>query len=102
MAKPISPSEVAAVQTATIPDAVFEAFNEAIAARFDGTVAVVVQDDLVNRLVAQGFYRHEIFARGWLNIEEAYRQTGWDVVYDRPAYNEDGQATFTFRRSKNQ
>jgi hypothetical protein len=45
--------------------------------------------------------RGEIFHRGWLDVEDAYRAEGWTVVYDKPGYNESYAASFTFSaRSK--
>jgi hypothetical protein len=26
---------------------------------------------------------NEIVAKGWLNIEDAYREAGWNVAYDK-------------------
>ena len=40
--------------------------------------------------------RSTVFRNGWLNIEATYEATGWDVQYDKPAYYEDREATFTF------
>jgi hypothetical protein len=30
--------------------------------------------------------RQKIYKLGWLNVEELYRERGWDVTYDEPAY----------------
>lgn len=32
----------------------------------------------------------------WLDFEPIFRRAGWDVVYDRPAYNEMYNAFYTF------
>jgi hypothetical protein len=96
MSKPIKPSEVGTHQKAIIPAAVFDAFNAEIAANFSNGSARVQQADIVARLAVGGVSRDEVFKRGWLNVEEAYRAEGWDVTYDKPGYNESGTAFFVF------
>ena len=95
---PISPNEVCSQAKANFPSAVFEVFNDLIAANWNGISATIRQDEVVKRLVAKGLERNEIFDKGWLNVEEAYRSKGWRVEYDKPGYNETYEATFTFRR----
>jgi hypothetical protein len=75
---------------------VFDAFNTEIAKHFAGGSATVRQETVVMRLVEGGMQRREIYDAGWLNVEEAYRDAGWKVTYDKPGYNETGEARFTF------
>jgi len=96
MSKPIKPFEVGAAKGAVIPAAVFDAFNAEIALRFDVHSAVVKQAAVVARLTKGGMKASEIYQAGWLNVEQAYRDAGWTVVYERPSYNESGDAVFTF------
>lgn len=98
MTKPIRPDQVGSLSVQQIPGAVFEAFNIEIAARFDNGAAVVPQDRVVERLVAGGMNRSEIFNNCWLNVEESYRDAGWGVRYEKPGYNESGSALFHFTR----
>lgn len=101
MSKPISPDAIGAEQAVQFPAAVFDAFNAEIASRFSNDRATVLQAAVVTRLVAGGaFTRKEIFESGYLNIEEAYRAAGWDVEYDKPGYNESGEAKFVFTRAR--
>lgn len=100
MAGPIRPDEVTEAKTATIPEAVFQVFNELIARNWTGHSAIVKQDDVVQVLVERhGMDRDEIFRQHLLDVEGSYRQLGWVVIYDKPAYNESGIATFTFSKS---
>jgi hypothetical protein len=102
--KPITPAEVPDVKAAAFPDEVLEAFNECIAERFSGYQAVVSQDEVVDRIVSKlnraeiGATRGEVFRRGWLDVEEVYEKAGWIVSYDKPGFNEDYPASFTFRK----
>ena len=105
MTQPIKPDEVEDRKTADIPDQVFEAFNALIVRNFSGVSAVVKQVDAVDQIIKLrnaahfGCSRQEIFDNGWLNVEESYRKSGWDVEYDKPGYNETYEASFTFRKS---
>ncbi len=94
--KPINPSQVSKEKRASVPSEVFEAFNELITENFVGGSATVYQKEVVSRLVAKGLKRDEIFKRGWLDVEPVYRDEGWEVYYDKPAYNETYDAYFRF------
>ena len=98
MSGPINPEEIGAAKRAQFPSAVFDAFNAEIAAKFSGGSARVLQKDVVARLEAAGMDRREVFDKGYLNVEEAYRAEGWKVEYDKPGFNEFYDAFFIFRR----
>jgi len=54
------------------------------------------------RMVTQGKFtrrmaRDEIFDRGWLDVEDLYRISGWRVEYHKPGYNETYEPTFEFQ-----
>jgi hypothetical protein len=114
MSKAISPDQVAAHKASTFPDYVFDAFNDLIAANFTAGDAVVLQKDVIALILAKAnaglvgtiddsglnLTRNEIFSKGYLNVEEVYREAGWQVEYDKPAYNESYDASFTFRKKK--
>jgi hypothetical protein len=98
----ISPSEAEELQIRHIPPEVFETFNRFIAQKFFNGRARVLQKDIVNALVGRGLNRHQIYDEHWLDVEDAYRKKGWDVVYDKPAYNETYEASFEFKAKKKQ
>jgi hypothetical protein len=103
MSKPISPDEISDLQKEIFPAEVFDAFNELIAENFSNGYANVEQDTVVNRIIEKGagnITKHEIFHRGWLNVEEVYRKAGWEVDYDKPGYNETYPASFEFKSKK--
>lgn len=100
MSGPIRPQDVGAAKTTYIPAAVFDAFNAEIAARFANGSAKVYQEAVVERLVAGGIDRREIFDAGWLNVEAAYEAAGWEVYYNKPGFNEAEQSYFEFYSSK--
>lgn len=98
--KPITPDEVVGVKKVIIPKKVFEAFNTLIAGNFSGSSAVVGQDEVVTLMVANGLSEGDIYDKGWLDVEDVYKSAGWIVEYDKPGYNEDYPATFTFKSPK--
>lgn len=97
---PITPEEVVELKRTTIPEEVFDAFNEEIAKRWTGRSAHVCQSDVIDRITdALGVSSQEIYDEHWLDVESVYEEAGWEVVYDKPAYNESYPATFTFSKA---
>lgn len=97
MSKPISPSEVPAKQRAALDPRVIEVWNDLITKKHDGRRATITQNEAVAALMtATGVERQDVFARRWLDIEDAYREQGWKVTYDKPGFNESYEAYFVF------
>lgn len=93
---PISPDQVVEAKSESLPDEVFVVVNELITEKLLNGSATILQKDILARLEACGLNRSQIFEKGWLNFEELYRQAGWEVGYDKPGYNETGEAYFIF------
>ena len=106
MSGPIKAQDIVKAKTTTIPDEVFDAFNELIASKWDGRSAHITQDEVVKlslvKLQSTGkdISRNKLFESGWLDIEDSYREAGWDVGYDKPGYNESYEAFFVFSKTK--
>jgi len=99
--KPITPDQVGEAQAAYLPPAVFDVFNSLIASRMDGGTATVYQEDAVTAIcTALSIDRGEAFNKHYLDVEEAYRDAGWKVTYDKPGYNESYRAFFEFTKPK--
>jgi hypothetical protein len=98
MVKPISPNEIGAAKLKYIPDTVFEVVNELLAQKCTNGRATIYQKDIVAALLTKmDTTKAVIFDKGYLNFEEAYREQGWKVEYDKPAYNESYDAHFIFK-----
>jgi hypothetical protein len=101
--KPIRPEDIPERRAASVPAAVIESFNELIAENYKDGRSRVIQDEVVERIVAKSpdvepaTLRSRIYAWGWLDVEPFYRDAGWKVEYDKPGYNEDYKAYFVFR-----
>lgn len=97
---PISPEEVTRLQAELMPPAIIETFNRTISEKIANGRAVIDLDEIVKDLTNQGLDERQLFNKGWLNIEELYREAGWEVSYEQPAYNETGRSYFTFQVKK--
>ena len=101
--KPITPKEAKSKKNQSIPAFVIECFNEAITEALDlNGRAVIQQEDILNRIIRhsempKAIGRQGVFDRGWLDVEPIFRQAGWIVEYDKPAYCETYEPTFTFK-----
>lgn len=111
----ITPQEISKLKGEIFPPAVLEAFNEQIAKNYinKNQSVTVYQDDVIDAIIVKQIgppsafddtyesrakaARNEIFNEKWLNVEEVYRAAGWEVVYNKPAYNETGKAFFRFK-----
>lgn len=103
MVKPIAPDDAfdkaEQMRIAAIPEKVVEVFNTLIVENMRHGVARVTQNDAISRIIdAMGVERQIVFDKNWLDIEALYRAAGWKVNYDKPAYYENYDAFFEFRR----
>jgi hypothetical protein len=99
--QPMSPAEVTQYQLENFPAEVIDTVNMLIAESFLNGRAVVQQEDLVRILKEKGLDGGEIYKKGWLNIEEMYRASGWKVTYEKPGFNETGRSYFVFEVKNN-
>lgn len=101
MIKPITPNDLPIVE---IPDEVISAFNTMIIKEWNGFEARVKQKDVVIEILAN-FEKsskkviavENVFKNRYLDVEEIYRKQGWNVEYDKPAYNETYDAWYHFK-----
>jgi hypothetical protein len=102
--KPISPDEVLDAKKTSIPDEMFEAVNEMIVKKWNGSEATFRQEDLMSLYLQKvgendiQKSRDKVYENHWMDFEDIYRKNGWSVSYDKPAYNESYPATFTFKK----
>ena len=110
--KPLRPKEVSSNKESGIPDEVIAAVNNLLTKEFDGTVAILRQNDIIVEIIrlmpSSGFgedfiasgtnekKRACIFENGWLNFENLFMKFGWEVEYDKPGYCEHYEASFKF------
>lgn len=79
------------------PDFVIQAFNECITEASIKKSSTVLQKDVLKRIKdLSGKDSREVLDNNWLDVEKHYRKSGWKVSYDKPAYNESYEPSFTF------
>lgn len=101
--QPIKPSQVIKAKKDGLPDFVIEAFNGLIAKNFNGSYSTVQQDEVLSVILSkmpEGSTRQQVFDNNWLDVEDIFRKAGWEVNYDKPAYNESHPATFKFQQQR--
>ncbi len=91
---------VAEQKVESFPDAVIEAFNEAIAASYVNGRSSFTVEKVVRLMISKGLSLPKILDNNWLDIEEIYRKAGWMVEYDQPGFNETYESNFTFSKTK--
>lgn len=94
---PIKPSQVD--KTKFIPEFVFDAFNELIVKHYiQGVARINLQE--VKRLIKSKIENGREIESWWLNVEDAYEESGWEVLFHKPSYDESGDAYFCFKGQK--
>lgn len=95
---PITPAEVVVKKQESIPDGIFEAFNELIAENFNGSESKFKLKDVVNLAVSKmpDVPKDTMFEKHYFDVEEIYRKAGWMVEFDKAGYNETYDDFFVF------
>ena len=96
MIEPIRPDQVVELKSQIFPEEVITAFNTLIAEHYlNGRASFTIQE-------AEAALRVHLcsnhITHKWYDVEDLYRAAGWEVTYDKPAFNESGSATYTFRK----
>ncbi len=97
---PITPAEAESNKKIDIPDYVIESVNYLLSKNIRKGQADFFQNDLIEEILkrAPEITREDIFKDNMLDFEPLYKDSGWSVQYDKPGYNEDYEANFSFRR----
>jgi hypothetical protein len=102
--KPITPAEACEALNNRVPEFIIEAVNRLLKAkiRVNQVTITILQSDVINEAIK--IYKERaslwdaeltksmIFDKGWLDIEPIFEKAGWQVEYDKPAYNETFRA----------
>lgn len=100
--KPITPEQAKEKFTKRIPDIIIDAINDLIVEHYSPIKrsATIKQDEILNR-ISDTYSRQTVFDNNWLDIEDIYREQGWDVTYEKPTYGDsDFPPYFTFKERK--
>ena len=96
--KPLSPDEL---QNPEFPDSVIKIINTAIKTRFQRGEAVLYQAHLAQIMTnVLNISRSDVFANGYMDFEQLYRDQGWIVEYHSPDRDETWKALFIFKKKE--
>lgn len=94
----ISPQEIKVNKDKFCDPNVLLVINDFLGKRFNGGEVRIDQEEVVARLENEfGMNRNKIFDNDLLDVEEAYRQKGWSVKFDKPGYCESYKAHWVFK-----
>ena len=99
---PITPQEILDDLQNIIPSFVFEAINNLLKKKFRGDSVIIKQKEIISEIMKleKGYTSQDIYDNKWMDFEKVYRDNGWNVSYDKPAYNENYDAYFKFSSKK--
>lgn len=104
MAKVYSPEDVLKKRVETIPDYVIDAFNDLLTENYQEDETIIEQEDVIRKILEYStddeLTRETIFKKHYLDIENLYRNNGWEVDYKKPAFDERFVPYFIFKPKK--
>ena len=101
----ITPEEAEKARKSSIPDYVFQAFNELLAENFYDVGTIIYQHEVLKRIINIYPYIIEddkdsivnsLFVNNWLDVEKFYERSGWEVTFYKPTYYEDFDPYYKF------
>lgn len=104
MAKVYSPEDVLKKRNEMIPDFVITAFNDLLTENYQEDETIIKQEDAIRKILEYStdyeLTREAIFKKHYLDIENLYRNNGWEVDYEKPAFDERFEPYFIFKPKK--
>lgn len=102
--KILTPEDAKQEKLTSIPDFVYQAFNNLLVRNYDAYSITISQNEVIQEILRlcylEDVTKETIFKNRWLDVEEEYRKNGWEVNYDKPGFNESGSAFFVFKPKK--
>ena len=101
MIRPITPSQVVELKQEAMPEEVIEAFNELIIKNWNGHVAKITKNAVINLIIEklgkEDKYRTVISDKHYLDVEDIFEKAGWEVEFSIPSvdYCYDGWFRFS-------
>lgn len=97
--QPITPQELDRREH-HIPRQIIEAVNELLDKYYVNLTgqADVREAEIVALAIKSGLTTSDIYDNHWLDFEKIYRKAGWEVIYDKPGFNEIYKPVFHFKK----
>ena len=89
----ITPEEAEKARKSSIPDYVFQAFNELLAENFYDVGTIIYQHEVLKRIINlypsiiendKDSIVNSLFVNHWLDVEKFYERYGWEVTFYKP------------------
>lgn len=100
--KPITPNEALDQHEREIDPVLIKVINEFLKKGMstERSSVTIRQDNILSTYFKEGgtLSSETLFKDKHFDFEGIYRKAGWKVVYDKPAYNETYEPTFTFSK----
>lgn len=99
--KPVRPEDVFKQEEHTIHPSMIRAINLFLT-RFDGKQAIITVEELIDKFLEfeSKWTRDMIWKKKQLDFEGLYKDSGWDVIYDKPGYEETYKPFYLFKLKK--
>lgn len=100
--KPIRPEDIGAAKKAILPPEVIAAANEIITQNWNGSSARFTTTELAGRIRKKMDMgdNEAVAAKGWLDIEDVYRNEGWKVEFYKTGYSDPEDDYYIFTKRK--
>lgn len=99
--KIFTPKDAKEHKLASIPDFVYQAFNNLLAKNYDAYSTVILQHEVIKEILTvcplDSMTSQIVLENKWLDVEDEYRKNGWEVEYDKPGLGESYPARFIFK-----
>lgn len=98
---PFTPHDAANARLESMPACVINAFNYLLARYYFAGKAHITEEMAIDEIIAFSNNRlasPEVRKRRYLDVEDIYREYGWEVEYKRPSYDESFKAHYIFKR----
>lgn len=99
--KIFTPKDAKEHKLASIPDFVYQAFNNLLAKNYDAYGTIILQGEVIKEILTvcplDSMTSQIILENKWLDVEDEYRKNGWEVEYDKPGLGESYPARFIFK-----
>lgn len=102
--KILTPEDAKQEKLTSIPDFVYQAFNNLLVRNYDAYSITISQNEVIQEILRlchlEDVTEETIFKNRWLDVEEEYRKNGWEVKYGKPGLGESYRTVFNFKPKK--
>ena len=99
--KIFTPKDAKEHKLASIPDFVYQAFNNLLAKNYDAYGTIILQGEVIKEILTvcplDSMTSQIILENKWLDVEDEYRKNGWEVEYEKQGLGESYPARFIFK-----